>query len=221
MATGTAITKSPTSAKSTMASYSEILQSSLPLPVKIKAATARLQTMLRQQLDPATLDGWVEDLSPFTCDELAWAFNHVERHVAAFPAVSQIVEVIEKRQFHEQFTLVIHHLPRFGVEWKDREAYKDSDTWDYTSAEAIAKKERICIRGKIHPAEPAPTIAPRMVRALEQFGQAGVLSAGLKRLKRDCPAFWTEDTEWVTGQHGRQASALERDLWECWLESVK
>jgi hypothetical protein len=136
--------------------------------------------------------------------------------VAAFPAVSHVVQILDRADFDAAFALVLRGLPRYGVNWVGRKAWKEADRWDMTSAEAIAKGDRILVPGPWHEAEPAPPIPPRMVRALELYGQEGTLTGGLVRLKRDCPVFWSESMERETGQHSRQAAQIERDLWEYW-----
>jgi hypothetical protein len=143
----------------------------------------------------------------------------VEREVRAFPDVADLVQILDRAEFDAAFALVLRGLRRHGVEWRDREAWKESDKWDMTSPAAIAKGDRILVPGKVHPAEPAPIIPPRMKRALELFGQEGMVETGMRRLMRDSPTLWTSETERDSGQHGRQASQIERDLLDCWRRS--
>lgn len=149
----------------------------------------------------------MQRLKDYGTSELVRAFERAEREVSAFPTVSHLVEYIEKPRFHEALGVVIRGLRVHGVGWERIPGQRHRDSED---AEWIIDKNPIEL----------PELPPRMVRALEIFGGGETMHAGLKRLKRDSPNFWTGDTEYVTGQHGRQASAIERDFYQCWMEAM-
>jgi len=211
--------RSPESSKRNLLSYKAILTTSEPLQAQLAAAISRLALMTGKLLQREVLDGWIQNLESYSSERLIPAFERVEREVAAFPAVSHVVQILDRAEFDAAFALVLRGLPRYGVEWRDREGWKDPDTWDWHSEEAVRLGDRIRVVGKIHPPEPAPVIPARMVRALELFGQTGLMEAGLRRLKRDSPALWTAETEHNPGDHGRIAGAIERELWDCWRRS--
>ena len=204
------------SPNSKLLSYRSLLSGIRITPLKIGAAVSRLAVMTGKVLSNEVLDGWIENLARYSPEKLISAFERVEREVAAFPAVSHVVQILDRAEFDEAFALVLRGLRRHGVDWKDREAWQESDKWDMTSEAAIAKGDRILVPGKVHPAEPAPIIPLRMLQALALFGQDGTAETGLRRLMRDCPAFWTESTDRETGQHSRQAALIEKDLFDCW-----
>ncbi len=155
-------------------------------------------------------------MSPSDPEKLAAAFNRVEREIPAFPDVSHVVQILDRAEFDDAFALVLCGLPRHGIKWEDRPAWKAPDRWDMTSPEAIALGDRILVPGKVHEAEPAPVIPLRMLQALALFGYDGQAESGLLRLKRDSPNFWTGETEHSPGDHGRIAAAIDRDLYACW-----
>jgi len=127
--------------------------------------------------------------------------------------VSHIVQILDRADFDAQFALVLKGIRRHGWEWKDREAWRGGEKYDFSGP------ERVVIPGEVHPMESAPAISPRMLRALELFGQEGDFHTGLKRLYRDSPVYWTGDTERNTGDHSRLAGQIERELWAAWLRA--
>ncbi len=176
--------------------------------------------MTGKTLQAEILDGWAENLETYSPSQLQAAFEQVERQVAAFPAVSHIIAILDRAEFDAQFAMILKSIRWHGWEWKDREAWKERDTWDFHSAEAVALGDRIRVIGKVHAAEPAPEIPPQMARALELFGQDGDFHTGLKRLWRDSPTLWTGDTERNIGDHSRMAALIDKDLYACWLRSA-
>jgi hypothetical protein len=176
--------------------------------------------MLGKVLDPAVMRLWAQVLEKYSPEQLTHGFNRTEREVSAWPAVAQLVGIIERDEFDAALALVLKGIKRHGYDWQDREAWAEGDKWDYHSDEAKKLGDRIKIVGKVHPAEPAPAIPARMVKTLELFGRGGDFREGLKRIWRDDPFFWTGETERETGQHGRQVGQIERDLWACWLRSA-
>ena len=216
----TEIMQSSPSGKPTLRLYSEIFQSQqFPMSDRVMMAVGRLLTVMRQQLEDVVLQAWAQNLEKFSAEELIWAFTKTEREVSAFPAIAHIVQHVEEQQFHaELYGVLLKGLLRHGPRWEDIPAWQDPGQWDYTSAEAVAKKDRIWREGPRHPAESAPPLSERMRKAVKLFGH-GSFEVGMKRLKRDDPSFWDGETEITTGQHGRQASQVERDLWNCWLEA--
>ena len=200
--------------------YKQLFESPGSRFAQILAASSRLGLVLGKVLDPAVLRVWAQRLEGYSPEQLTRAFNRAECEIAAWPAVSQIVEFIERDLFDAAFTLVLQGLKLHGCEWKDVEAWKESDTWDMTSAAAIKLNDRILVRGKIHPAIPAPKIPERMERALGSFGFTGKREDGLRRLLRDEPCFWDNLTSWKTGQHSIQSNAIARDLWAAWMATL-
>lgn len=210
------IQRNQPSSRRNLPSYRDLLTSATGMEGRIAGAVSRLGMMTGKILPAEVLDGWIQNLASYSPEKLIGAFERVEREVAAFPAVSHVVQILDRAEFDDALALVLRALPRHGVKWEDKKAWKSPDQWDHTSAAAVAKNDRILIPGVVHPAEAAPTIPPRMVRALGLYGQDGSVELGLVRLRRDWPGFWTESTDREAGQHSRQAAQMERDLWECW-----
>lgn len=199
--------------------YAQLFATRESKTAQIKRATTRLGVATGKALDSSTLEIWAQNLESYSSEQLTAAFVRAEGEVAAFPAVAHLKAYLDRAEFDAALALVLKGIRRHGPAWEDREAWKESDTWDYHSAEAIALGDRIKIVGKVHAPEPAPTIPPRMVKALELFGQEFDFRTGLKRLYRDSPVYWDGSTERETGQHGRQAAQIERDLFLCWLRA--
>jgi hypothetical protein len=170
-------------------------------------------------LSPATLEIWAQNLQSYSTERLIGAFERAEGEVAAFPAVAHLKAYLDQAEFDHWFAVVLTGMPKHGPDWKEEEAWKSADKWDFHSAEAIAKGDRILIPGIWHPAVPAPELPERMVTALGLFGDTGKMRDGLIRLNRDSPAFWTGDTERNIGDHSRLASLIRKDLYACWLRS--
>lgn len=212
---GTAITNR-TEQSGTMLSYKAIFGMSGSLEARISLAVGRLLTVKRQDLDPS-VQAWCEQLSGYEPDELTAAFNRAELEIRAFPDIADIVDFIEKPRFHDALALALRGIAKHGVEWQDipgRRWIEEDRSVFRSRAEGGPPKVE-----KVEMPIPAPEMPARLKRTLELFGQTRELHWGLKRLKRDHPAFWTGDTEFETGQHGRQAAAIERDLYQCWLEA--
>jgi hypothetical protein len=183
-------------------------------------ACSRLGLMLGKVLDPPMMRLWAQQLEGHQESELAYAFNRAEREISAWPAVAQIVEYVERRRFDAALAVVLSNLRKFGPEWKDIPAYKEGDRIRKYRDEVTRQiVEEVVEVGKTYPAEPAPVIQPRMQKALELFGRDGKRETGMRRLLRDHPAYWTGETERETGQHGRQADAIDKALFECWLRA--
>ena len=216
----TAIAPNQPSSSSTLQSYANLLQNSSPIQARIKACVARLQTVKGRTISLSLLDAWVEQLSPSDPTLLAAAFNRVEREIPAFPDVAHVVQILERVEFDAAFAVVLRGIPRHTVEWKDRNAYQDPGTWDMHSEAALKLGDRIFVPGKMHEAEPAPVIHPKMVKALGLFGADGDFHRGLRRLARDSPYFWDGDTTYKSGDHGRIAGQIERDLLDCWKRAA-
>ena len=195
---------------SNMLTYRQLFTTSHPRRIQVVAAAGRLGLVLGKTLESPVLQAWAENLDRYPAELLIGAFERVEREVAAFPAVSHVVQILDRAEFDEAFAVVLRGLPRHGVKWEDREAWQDPGRYDFSGA------DRVWIEGPKHPAEPAPELPARMVKALALFGGAASVESGLLRLKRDSPAFWTGETEHNPGDHGRIASTIDRDLFECW-----
>jgi hypothetical protein len=175
-----------------------------------------------RKLNESILATWVEQLTPYAPEKLAHAFNRVEREIRAFPDIADVIGILQRDEFDAEFAVVLNGLRRHGLEWEDREAWKEDDKRDWKSAAAKASPDGfLVIIGKFHPAEPAPVLSARMEQALGRFGRTGTRIDGLKRLKRDHPAYWDSDTSWETGQHGKQADAIDREMYAAWLRSVE
>jgi len=198
--------------------YKQLFESQGSRFAQILAASSRLGLVVGKVLDPAVLRVWAQRLEEYSPEQLTRAFNRAECEIAAWPAVSQLVEFIERDLYDAALALVLTGLRRYGIEWKDREAYRTADKWDFHSPEALAHPDgRINRGGKHIPAEPAPKIPERMEKALCSFGFTGKREDGLRRLLRDHPYFWDDNTVWKTGQHGLQADTIDRDLWAAWM----
>lgn len=191
--------------------YKQLFNSSETLQVQIAQATARLGLMTGRALEAPQLLGWVQNLEKYNPSRLTHAFERVEREVAAFPAVSHIVAILDRDEYDLQVALVLRGIQRHGYKWLDRPGWRE---------EIFDEVERIHRPGPVHPPEPAPEIPLRMKRALELFGRQDDFREGLVRLWRDDPAFWTGETERETGQHGRQVNAIDKDLFACWLRAA-
>jgi hypothetical protein len=175
--------------------------------------------MTGKVLQAEILDGWVQNLETYSPSLLQKAFERAEGEVAAFPAVAHLKAYLDQAEFDHWFAVVLNGMPTHGLDWKEVEAWKAPDKWNYHSEEAIAKGDRILVVGALHPAIPAPELPERMVKALGLFGDTGKMRDGLIRLNRDCPAFWTSDTERNIGDHSRLASLIRKDLYTCWLRA--
>jgi hypothetical protein len=191
--------------------YKQLFESLGSKFAHILEASARLGLMLGKVLEPDVMRLWAQGLEKYSPQQLAKAFGRAESEIAAWPAVAQLVEFIEREAYLRALAVVLQGLPRHGAEWEDVPARQEANKYDYTGP------ERVVVPGKIHPAIPAPEIDSQMVSALKSFGQVGTLEAGLRRLLRDHPCFWNGDTEFQTGQHGRQVAMIDRDLYACWL----
>jgi hypothetical protein len=200
-------------------SYAEVFTATIPIEFRIMTAASRLGIMTGKTLHAEILDGWAQNLEIYSPSQLQAAFERAEREVAAFPAVSHLITILDRAEFDEQFITVLRGIRRHTWEWQDRPEYQEPDRWDISSPQAIARGEAILVAGKEHPAEPAPTLSPRMVKTLELFGRDGDFHSGLKRLWRDDPTFWTSETERNVGDHGRIAGQIDRDLFACWLRA--
>ena len=204
-----------------MLTYMQLFSTKESTRVQVKRAATRLGYMTGKVLEPMLLEGWAQNLETYSPSQLQAAFERVEGEGAAFPAVAHIKAILDRAEFDAALVLVLKGMARHKYwEWLDRKEYKESDSWDFHSAEAIALGDRIKVIGKTHPAEPAPTIPPRMLKALELFGQEGDFHMGLKRLWRDSPVFWTGDTERNPGDHGRIADQIDRSLFDCWKRAL-
>jgi len=203
-----------------MLTYAQLFSTKESTRIQVKKAAARLGYVTGRVLEPMLLEGWAQNLETYSPSLLQAAFERVEREVAAFPAVSHIIQILDRAEFDSYFALVIKGLRRHGYDWQDREAWRECDKWDWHSPEALAHPDgRINLGGKIHAAEPAPAIPARMLKALELFGGEDDFKIGLRRLYRDWPGYWDGDTVRDTGQHSRQAALIEKDLLACWLRS--
>jgi hypothetical protein len=208
----TAITNQ-TERNATLLSYEAIFELPASMQVRITTAVARLLTVKRQDLDQS-VQAWSEQLSRYEPGELTDAFNRAELQIRAFPDIADIVDFIEKSRFHDTFALVLRGLAKHGVDWQ-----RIPGICELVPPYAVIDLENpASYRVTREPVE-MPELPRRVIEALEIFGQIGTMKGGLVRLKRDHPAFWTSDTEFATGQHGRQASMIERDFYQCWQEA--
>ena len=210
---------SPASTSKQMLTYAQLFATKESKTAQIKRATTRLGVATGKALSPATLEIWAQNLQSYSTERLIGAFERAEGEVAAFPAVAHLKAYLDQAEFDHWFSVVLVGMPKHGPDWKEVEAWKSADKWDFHSAEAIAKGDRILIPGIWHPAIPAPELPERMVKALGLFGDTGKMRDGLIRLNRDSPAFWTGDTERNIGDHSRLASLIRKDLYACWLRA--
>jgi hypothetical protein len=180
----------------------------IPHANKIAIATGRLATALQFAIDAVLIELWKQILDQYTDDELARAFERAQSQISAFPAPAHLVGYIEKARCADAFAMVLKGIPRFTTDWQAKQPW--------ATRERNAEDRLVDVW---HKGEPAPELSPKLTRTLELFGHVGTVKGGLVRLKRDHPAFWTGDTEFTTGQHGRQASAIERDFYQAWMEA--
>ena len=211
---------SPQSTSNKMLTYAQLFATKESKTAQIKRATGRLAVATGKALTPATLEIWAQNLGSYSPERLIGAFERAEGEVAAFPAVAHLKAYLDRAEYDAALALVLTGIRRHTWEWKDREAWQESVKWDWHSPEALAHPDgRIDIGSKIHAAEPAPTIPPRMVKALELFGEEDDFRLGLKRLYRDAPSLWTADTERNPGDHSSMAALIDKDLWAAWLRA--
>ena len=210
---------SPASTSNKMLTYAQLFATKESKTAQIKRATGRLAVATGKALTAATLEIWAQNLQSYSTERLIGAFERAEGEVAAFPAVAHLKAYLDQAEFDHWFAVVLNGMPKHGPDWKEVEAWKAPDKWDYHSEEAIANGDRILVVGALHPAIPAPELPERMIKALGLFGDTGKMRDGLIRLNRDCPAFWTSDTERNIGDHSRLASLIRKDLFACWLRS--
>ena len=209
-----------TQQQSQMLTYRELFSTSESVQAQIVKAAGRLGYMLGKVPERAMLQGWVQNLEQYSPSQLQGAFERVETEVAAFPAVSHIVQILQRAEFDAQFAMILKGIRDHGYEWKDLAGWKERDKKEFHSPEALAHPDGFILTvGKIHPPVPAPVIPPRMVKALELFGQDGEFHTGLRRLYRDSPTFWDGDTVRNIGDHSKLASLIDKDLFACWLRS--
>jgi len=197
-----------------MLSYENIFQTRQDLTDQIKTATARLLTVKGRELEETALQVWPAQLWRYQPVELAAAFNRAELQIRAFPDLADIVDFIEKPRFHDAFALVLQGLAKHGVDWQRIPGMREVAP-GHAAIRPDDPSTFVVLRDPVEP----PELPRRIIQALEIFGQIGTMRGGLVRLKRDHPVFWTGDTEFTTGQHGRQASMIEKELYQAWQEA--
>lgn len=188
-------------------SYSELFNAAgITQAEKIMAATSRLAIALNHVIPSLALDIWAENFENFQPETLAQAFSTAEKTLEAWPTPAKVMSLIFDVEFIADYTWLLCHLKRHGVEWKDASAVYGP--WTRNEAPGPLPPELRQVRKELEPPRAAPDMPTRLKRALEILA-AGTWQDGLAILSNR-PA--------ISGDIGIQQArrGFDRDVRTAW-----